>query len=152
MKYASLFLLLIFFTFINFSCKKNKSGTGSETSSYGNTNSHDVGSDCMKCHNSGGSNQFWWNVAGTVFKPDSVTLNPGCTVYLFTGPGGSGTLIQVLPVDKKSNFYTTNSVSFGTGLFTEVKSSSGEIRSMQAAITSGDCNFCHTKANPILVN
>jgi hypothetical protein len=152
MKYVSLLLILgILFITLN-SCKKNKSGTGSETSSYGNTNSHNVGSDCMKCHNTGGSNQFWWYVAGTVFKPDSVSLNPGCTVYLFTGANGSGILIQVLPVDKKSNFYTTNSVSFGTGLYAEVKSSSGEIRYMQASITNGDCNFCHTKASPILVN
>jgi len=147
-----LLFLLIFSSVVLFSCKKEKSGTGSKSSSYNDNSSHNVGSDCMSCHNPGGSNQYWWIVAGTVFKPDSVTLNPGSTVYLFSGPNGTGNLIFTLPVDKKSNFYTSNSVSFGTGLYPEVKSSSGEIRTMQSSITNGNCNSCHTSSNRIIVN
>jgi hypothetical protein len=106
----------------------------------------------MSCHNTGGSNTFWWIVAGTVFKPDSVSLNPGCTVYLFSGLNGTGNLILTLPVDAKSNFYTTSSVSFGTGLYPEVKSLSGEIRYMQSSTTNGNCNSCHIASNRIIVN
>ena len=154
MKTGPLFILflLIFSSFVVISCKKNKAGTGSKTSSYNDNSSHDVGSDCMSCHNPGGSNKFWWIVAGTVFKPDSTTLNPGCTVYLFSGPNGTGNLILTLPVDKKSNFYTSNSLSFGTGLYPEVKSSSGEIQYMQSSTINGNCNSCHNSSNRIIVN
>ena len=144
--------LLIISSVMVISCKKKEAGTGSKTSSYNDTSSHDVGSDCMSCHNPGGSNKFWWAVAGTVFKPDSVTLNPGCTVYLFNGPNGTGNLILTLPVDAKSNFYTSSSISFGNGLYPEVKSLSGEIRYMQSTTISGNCNSCHNSSNRIIVN
>jgi len=154
MKNGTLFLsfLLIFSSLVFFSCKKEKAGSGSKTSSYNDGSSHNVGSACMSCHNSGGSNQYWWTVAGTVFKPDSVSLNSNSTVYLFNGPNGTGSLILTLPADEKGNFYTSSSVSFGSGLYPEVKSASGEIRNMQSFITNGDCNFCHNKTHPIIVN
>jgi hypothetical protein len=134
------------------SCKKDKAGSGSKTSAYGGTESHNVGENCMRCHNSGGSNDYWWNVAGTVYKPDSTSLNPGSTVYLYSAANGGGNVVLTLPVDAKGNFYTTSSVSFGTGLFPAVKSSSGQIKYMGASITQGACNSCHTSANRITVN
>jgi len=147
-----LLFLFVFFTFCFLSCKKEKAGSGSKSSAYNDNSSHNVGSACMSCHNSGGSNKYWWTVAGTVFKPDSIDLNPNSTVYLFSGINGAGNLILTLPVDGKANFYTSGSVSFGTGLFPEVKSSSGEIRYMQSSITNGNCNSCHNKTNRIIVN
>ena len=154
MKTGSLFLffLLIFSSLVFFSCKKDKAGRGIKTSSYNDNSSHDVGTACMNCHNSGGSNQYWWTVAGTVFKPDSTSLNPNSTVYLFSGPNGTGNLILTLPVDEKGNFYTSSSVSFGSGLYPEVKSSSGEIRYMQSSTTNGNCNSCHNSSKRIIVN
>jgi cytochrome c553 len=147
-----LFFLLIFSSVVFFSCKKDKAGGGIKTSSYNDNSSHNVGTACMNCHNSGGSNQYWWTVAGTVFKPDSTSLNPNSTVYLFSGPNGTGNLILTLPVDEKGNFYTTSSVSFGSGLYPEVKSSSGEIRYMQSSTTNGNCNSCHNSSHRIIVN
>ena len=147
-----LFFLLIFSSVVFFSCKKDKAGGGSKSSAYNDNSSHNVGTACMNCHNSGGSNQYWWTVAGTVFKPDSTSLNPNSTVYLFSGPNGTGNLILTLPVDEKGNFYTTSSVSFGSGLYPEVKSSSGEIRYMQSSTTNGNCNSCHNSSNKIIVN
>jgi hypothetical protein len=145
-------LLVVFFTLCFLSCKKEKAGSGSKSSAYNDNSSHNVGSACMSCHNSGGSNTYWWTVAGTVFKPDSVSLNPNSTVYLFSGIIGAGNLILTLPVDGIANFYTSSSVSFGTGLFPEVKSSSGEIRYMQSSITNGNCNSCHNSSHRIIVN
>jgi len=147
-----LFFLLIFSSVVFFSCKKDKAGGGIKTSSYNDNSSHDVGTACMNCHNSGGSNQYWWTVAGTVFKPDSTSLNPNSTVYLFSGPNGTGNLILTLPVDAKGNFYTSSSVSLGSGLYPEVKSSSGEIRYMQSSTTNGNCNSCHNSSKRIIVN
>jgi hypothetical protein len=153
-KRGKLFLvfLLIFSSVEFFSCKKNKAGTGSKSSSYNDNSSHNIGSACMSCHNSGGENEYYWTVAGTIFKPDSTSLNPNSTVYLFNGPNGTGNLIITLPVDGKSNFYTSSSISFGTGLYPEVKSSSGEVRYMQSSTTNGNCNACHTSSNRIIVN
>ncbi len=154
MKNGTLFLLflLIFSSIVIFSCKKNKAGTGSGTSAYNDNSSHDVGSDCMSCHNPGGSNQFWWTVAGTVFKPDSTSLGINSTIYLFSGSNGSGNLILALPCDGKGNFYTSSQVSFGSGLYPEVKSPSGEIRFMQSSTIKGNCNSCHNASNRIIVN
>jgi hypothetical protein len=134
------------------SCKKEKAGGGSKSSDYNDTSSHNVGTACMSCHNSGGDNEYWWNVAGTVYKPDSTSLNSNSTFYLFNGPTGTGNPILTLPVDAKGNFYTTSPVSFGSGLYPAVKSSSGEVRYMQSSATNGDCNSCHTSSNRIIVN
>ena len=155
MKKSGIILLACLFVFLTISflsCKKEKAGSGSKTSAYNDNSSHNVGSACMSCHNSGGSNKYWWTVAGTVFKPDSISLNPNSTVYLFSGINGSGDLILTLPVDGISNFYTSASVNLGTGLFPEVKSSSGEIRYMQSPITNGNCNSCHNSSQRIIVN
>jgi hypothetical protein len=155
MKNSGIIFLTMIFSFYAItlpSCKKEKAGTGSKSSAYDETSSHDVGTACMRCHNTGGSNQYWWIVAGTVFKPDSASLNSNSTLYLFTGQNGAGSLILSLPVDAKGNFYTTSAVSFGSGLFPEIKSPSGEVRFMQSSITSGDCNYCHTVSKRIIAN
>jgi len=154
MRTGKLYLFaLLMIAFVNFfSCSKEKSGSGSKTSAYNSTDSHNVGANCMSCHNSGGSNQYWWNIAGTVFKPDSTSLSSNSTIYLFTGVNGSGNLILTLPVDAKGNFYTTNSVNFSAGLYPAVKSASGETRYMQSSTTNGNCNSCHTSGHRIIVN
>jgi len=151
-KVVVIFVILIFSS-VNFtSCKKEKNGEGSKSSAYNDTSSHNVGTACMDCHNSGGSNEFWWTVAGTVYKPDGVNLNPNSTVYLFTGVNGTGNPVLTLQVDAKGNFYTTSDVNFGSGLYPEVKSSSGEIRFMQQPIANGSCNSCHNASKRITVN
>jgi len=133
-------------------CKKEKNGGGSKSSSYNDTSSHNVGTACMNCHNSGGSNEYWWTVAGTVYKPDGATLNTNSTIYLFSGINGTGNPVLTLPVDAKGNFYTSSAVSFGSGLYPEVKSSSGEVRFMEESVTNGNCNSCHSSTKRITVN
>jgi hypothetical protein len=148
-------VLLLFFVFspvIFFSCKKEKAGNGTKSSAYNDTSSHNVGSACMSCHNPGGENEYWWLVGGTVFKPDSVSLGSNSTIYLFSGPNGTGNLILTLPVDAKGNFYTSSAVSLGSGVFPEVKSPSGEVRYMQSSTTNGNCNACHTTGKRIISN
>jgi len=144
--------LIVISTLSLFSCKKDKAGGGIKTSSYNDNSSHNVGTACMNCHNTGGSNSYWWTIAGTVYKPDTANLNPNSTVYLFSAVNGSGTLTVLLPVDAKGNFYTSSLVDFGSGLFPGIKSSSGEIRYMQSSITNGNCNSCHNPSRRIIVN
>jgi cytochrome c553 len=155
MKKSGIIFLSFFFVVSSFgylSCKKNKAGQGIKTSSYNDNSSHDVGTACMNCHNSGGSNSYWWTIAGTVYKPDTSLLNSNSTVYLFTAVNGSGTLTVLLPVDAIGNFYTSSLVDFRSGLFPVVKSSSGETRYMQSSVTNGNCNSCHNRSRRIIVN
>jgi len=134
------------------SCSKSKGGSGIKTSVYGDNSSHDVGTACLSCHNSGGSNPYWWYAAGTVYKPDTSLLNPNSTVYLFTNSNGAGTLVALLPVDGKGNFYTSSIFDYGSGVYPGVKSSTGETRFMQSSTKNGDCNSCHNKTKRIIVN
>lgn len=148
-----LFSLLILSSVIAFfSCNTKKAGQGIETSTYNSTDSHNVGTACLSCHNSGGSNPYWFYIAGTVYKPDESSLNPNSTIYLFTSVNGGGTLAAYLPVDGIGNFYTTTMFTFGSGLYPGVKSSSGETRYMQSSTKNGDCNSCHIALKRIIVN
>jgi hypothetical protein len=147
-----LFFILIVSAIAFFSCNKNKAGSGIDTSMYNGTSSHNVGTACMSCHNSGGSNSYWWYLAGTVYKPDESNLNPNSTIYLFTSGNGGGSLIGLLPVDGKGNFFTSTMIDFGSGLYPGVKSSSGETRYMSSSTKTGDCNSCHISLKRIIVN
>jgi len=147
-----LFFLLVLTSIAFFTCNKEKAGEGIETSMYNGTSSHDVGTACLSCHNTGGSNIYWWSIAGTVYKPDETDLNPNSTIYLFTLANGGGTPAVVLPVDGKGNFYTSTLINYGSGLYPGVKSSSGETGYMPASTTNGDCNSCHIPLKRIIIN
>lgn len=149
---ALLAIVLILSSINITSCKKDEKGKGSKSSSYNDTSSHNVGTACMNCHNSGGSNEYWWEVAGTVYKSDGTNLSLNSTIYLFSTANGAGILILTLPVDGKGNFYTSSSINFGSGIYPEVKSSSGEVKFMQGSVTSGNCNSCHDSTRRITVN
>lgn len=145
-------LLLILLLSVTISCKKNKAGQGTKTSAYNDQSSHNVGTACMSCHGNGGDNPFWWTVAGTVYKPDTTQLAVNSTIYLYTKINGSGTVVVLLPVDAKGNFYTTSYFDFGDGLYPQVKSPSGEVRYMQSSTKDGNCNNCHNHTRRIIVN
>jgi hypothetical protein len=106
----------------------------------------------MNCHNNGGSNPYWWTLAGTVYKPDTTLLGVNSTIYMTTLINGAGAVVALLPVDAKGNFYTTTYFDFGDGLYPQVKSPSGEVRYMQSSTKNGNCNSCHDKTRRIIVN
>ncbi len=90
----------------------------------------------MNYHKQGGSGEGLFQVAGTVIFPNA-------TVYLYTGPNGTGTLKYTLEVDGKGNFYTTEKIDFGAnGLFPAIKGKN-KTYYMPTAVTSGSCNGCH---------
>lgn len=142
---------LIIILFIITSCKKDNAGGGSKSSAYGGTESHNVGKACLGCHNTGGGNDFWWTVAGTVYKTGETDLNPNSAVYLFSGRQPDGKLLLTLQVDSKGNFYTTQNIDFSKGLFPAVKSISGDVRYMPDSAVSGNCNDCHVAGKRIVV-
>lgn len=125
-------------------------GHNNETkiSSNGSDESHNEGKNCMTCHRLGGDGEGWFVVAGTVY--DSLSNSPSANgiVQLFTGPGGTGDIKATVQVDAKGNFYTTQKIDFGFGLFPVVKSQNGSVHYMGTAITSAACNSCHGVSTP----
>ena len=96
----------------------------------------------MNCHKSGGDGEGIFQAAGTVYDSTlSVTL-PNTTVYLYTEQGGNGTLKHTVEVDGLGNFYTTESIDFGNGLYPTIKGAT-KSKHMSSPITSGQCNSCH---------
>jgi len=109
-------------------------------SAHGLTNSHTDdrrGTDCMTCHDT-------YTIAGTVFDLGLENYYADATVYLYDEPNGAGRLVETIEVDGNGNFYTTQSVNFGTGLYPVVVSADGnDTQSMPNSITGGACNSCH---------
>ena len=114
-----------------------------KVSTFYSDESHNTGENCMNCHHSGGEGEGWFAAAGSLYKPDLSTKNPNATVYLYTGPNGTGDLKATLFGDAKGNFYTTEQIDFSGGLYPMVKSANDSIQYMSDAITIGACNSCH---------
>ena len=122
------------------SCKK-KGATIS--SSYGGRKSHNHGRACLHCHITGGDNNYWWTVAGSVYKPDLTTPNHNATVYFYNGYSPAGALVKTLAVDGYGNFFTTEAINFADSLYVGIQSASGTVLYMPSAIKDGNCNNCH---------
>ncbi len=137
---ASFFVLFSILTIV-VSCNK-EGGNSTKISSIGGTRSHNQGNNCMNCHKSGGEGDGWFNVAGTVYDSLKTSTYPNGTVRLYTGPGGTGTLKYTIYVDAKGNFYTTEAIDFGSGLYPSVQGSTAT-HYMAATIGTGQCNSCH---------
>lgn len=145
MKHRS--LVLILFTVMGLvtvqSCEKDDENE-TKISSYSSTESHNNGQNCMSCHVSGGDGEGWFIVAGSVYDTTLTQPFTNATVKLYTGPNGTGTIKATLQVDKKGNFYTTESIDFGSGLYPAVVGPT-VTKYMNSTISSGQCNSCHGK-------
>lgn len=131
------------------SCKKDNKNENSvennnvtNISTLGSNESHNLSQNCMNCHKQGGTGKGWFNAAGTVYDSIGTSTYPNATVKLFTGPNGTGTLKNTIQVDALGNFYTTETIDFGTGLYPSVKGSS-TTKYMPSTIANGQCNSCH---------
>jgi len=123
-------------------CKKENERNDTKISSNGKSESHNMGQNCMNCHKSGGSGDGWFNIAGTVYDSLKVSTLVNSSVKLYTEPNGAGTLKYTIQVDAKGNFYTTENIDFGTGLYPSA-SGSNTTKYMGSSITMGQCNSCH---------
>jgi len=111
--------------------------TQTTTTSSGTTNlgtSHNTGKNCLSCHK--------FTVGGSIYKNDLASTYPGSVVNLTTQVNGAGTVVATLTTDNSGNIHTSNSISFGTGLYVSVTGSTGT-KYMSLPITSGGCNACH---------
>ncbi|MGQ8336327.1 hypothetical protein ACUNWD_07225 [Sunxiuqinia sp. A32] len=132
------------------SCENEEGEHENETkiSSYNSDESHKAGENCMNCHKSGGPGEGRFSIAGTVFNESNTSILPGATIKLYSEANGDGELIATIQVDKKGNFYTTETIDFATGLYTLVEGSTST-QHMNSSVTSGQCNSCHNSNNRI---
>ena len=110
------------------------------TSQHGLTLSHTDdrrGTDCMTCHDN-------YSIAGTAFDLGLENYYADATLYFYSEPDGGGRLVETLEVDANGNFYTTQQVNFGTGLYPVIESSDGnDLQHMPDSIINGACDSCH---------
>jgi len=90
----------------------------------------------------GETGEGWFTVSGTVYKSDKTTAYPNGTVKLYSVANQGGTLVKSIQVDGRGNFYTTETISFSSGLYPAVEYS-GQTNTMQSTTTSGRCYTCH---------
>ena len=125
-------------------CRKTDS---EHLSKNGETKSHNMGRNCMDCHYRGGPGEVRFHIAGTVYDSTLLTPLPNGKVEFYDALSG-GKLVLTLDVDGNGNYYTANSVNFGSGLYPRVVSPNGNTRSMGSATSSGECASCHGNTQP----
>lgn len=143
MKKEKVFILIGLVAVVFFIGSCNKGGKNEhKVSSYNDNESHNAGEDCMSCHKQGGEGEGWFNSAGTVYNELQTMVYPNCTIKFYTGANGTGTLKYTIEVDGKGNYYTTDEIDFGSGLYPVVTSTNGT-KYMSTSISSGNCVSCH---------
>jgi hypothetical protein len=117
-------------------------------STSGQSKSHNVGQNCMNCHNPGGSGskKGVWQIGGSIYTSAAGTSTAvNLVVKFYTGPNGTGTLKYILNGDAKGNFYTPTTVDFTGGLYPAVVGATGtKYMSSPISTTPSSCNSCHT--------
>jgi hypothetical protein len=135
-------VILVFFQ----SCEIEKEGENeTKISENGGSSSHKMGQNCMTCHKSGGSGEGWFSIAGTVYDSSMTDTYANMAVSFSTSPNGTGELKYIIAGDALGNFYTTQTIDFGTGLYTSVRGEKID-QYMITPVTSGQCNSCHGTA------
>ena len=102
--------------------------------SYGS--SHNTGKNCLSCYSS-------FKLAGSVYNQALTSAYAGAKIKVTSQANGAGTVLATLTSDNTGNFHTSNSISFGSGGYVSVEGTSGTVKYMTSAITSGACNSCH---------
>lgn len=110
-------------------------------SAHGDTRSHNVGQNCMQCHQPHGPGPGLFTAAGTIYDADGAP-HPDGSIELRTGDGA---LIVRIEADASGNFYTTEELPLpDTPLFpTAVSDDEQRRRSMPWPTASAACNVCH---------
>jgi len=87
-------------------------------------------------------------MAGTVYNSTGMVPYITAKVELRTAQSGGGSTLYRVEVDQKGNFYTTNTIDFGSGLYASVVGGTST-QYMTLTVTDGACNDCHDSSNRI---
>lgn len=123
-------------------CEKEGGENETKISISGRSESHNMGQNCMDCHRKGGKGEGWFTVGGTIYDAQQTNPLPNGSIVLYSGPDGSGGIAYSLSVDAKGNFYTTESINFGNGLY-PAAIGPHTTKYMGTSVTTGQCNSCH---------
>lgn len=128
-----LFAVLVFgMAIVLYACEEEEEVDGQSTLT---ETSHNTGKNCMGCHN--------FTAAGSVYDKSMSASFPGALVKLTSQANGAGSVLGTFTVNKSGSFYTSNSINYGSGIYVSVTGSSGKVKHMSSAITTGACNLCH---------
>lgn len=128
---------------ISFNSCEKEGGCGEDNvSASGGGKSHNMGQNCMQCHQSGGKGEGCFVVAGTAYDTLMASSLHSGKIELYSGPNGTGNLVHTVQIDSKGNFYTTDNFSI-SGLYPVITGPSGQKQYMGSSITTGQCNSCH---------
>lgn len=107
----------------------------------GDTRSHNIGQNCMECHQSRGPGPGRFTAAGTLYDADGAPHVDGAVELR----NGEGKVVLRIAADSSGNFYTTEPLPLpDTPLFPTAYSSDNErSRSMPFPTRSAACNVCH---------
>ena len=141
-------IFLLILTCIFPACE-DEDGDETKISYYDGKESHRTAEDCMNCHFYGGSGEYWFQIAGTVYDSTLINTFPNATVKLYSESDGKGELIYVVEVDALGNFYSTEQIDFGNGLYPTVQGNELS-KNMLSAITTGRCNSCHGNSQDVI--
>lgn len=112
-------------------------------SAAGEARSHNMGLNCMNCHQAHGPGKGRFTTAGTLFDATGKPLAGG-TIELRTAPNGQGDLILDIAIDDNGNFFTTETLPFpDSALFPYIRGPAQGTAFMPFPTLSGACNLCH---------
>ena len=127
-------LLVMSMAIVFFACENEDAEDVGGKSSISET-SHNTGKDCLSCHK--------FTAAGSVYNKTLTSAFPGAEVKFTSQANGEGTILGTYTVNKSGSFYTNSTINYGSGIYVSVTGSSGNIKHMNTAITTGACNSCH---------
>lgn len=118
-------------------------------SANGDTRSHNVGDNCMACHQAHGPGPGRFTAAGTMYDADGAPHIDGALELR----DGEGQLVLRVEADSNGNFYTTEALPLpDQPLFPAVYDRDDKLRNaMPFPTSSAACNVCHVGAAVIVV-
>lgn len=147
MKYK-LFALFIFLcaVIISVSCSDsfNNSHNNIMISFNDEEKSHKHGENCMECHNDGQDGKDPFKIAGSVYTGNGESPVVNGLVKFYEEPEGEGRLAYAVEIDAKGNFYTTEGIDMGGGLYPAIESTRGNMYFMLTEVKTGACSNCHS--------
>jgi hypothetical protein len=125
-------------------------------SARGGATSHNVGENCMRCHQAHGPGPGRFTAAGTLRNPDGSPHPNGTLVLTRQDPSmvaGGGETVATIEADALGNFFTTAALPLpNESLWTLVRSADGTSQNAMGWPTiTAACNACHVGRNILTV-
>lgn len=108
----------------------------------GEMRSHNLGQNCMRCHQQYGPGRGRFTIGVTIIGPNGILANP--ILKLYDAPPDAGGMLQFeLFGDALGNVFTTDPIPFPDVALFPVVESGALRRAMPFPTESGACNLCH---------